>query len=125
METTINQRFEIICKNNNLNVSSFSKRINVSQPTIKAIFDGKTKPSYETIVRVLNEFNVTAEWLILEKGNMYYENIVNAITEDNETIKQMLNMISDLSGKNAILQAKLNQYKKYNIAAEPENEYGK
>ena len=96
----------------------------MSQPTIKAIFDGKTKPSYETIVRVLNEFNVTAEWLILEKGNMYYENIVNTITEDNETIKQMLNMISDLSAKNAILEMKLREFENHNIAAAPKMKYG-
>lgn len=126
MQSTINERFKIICDFNNLNVNSFSKRINLSQPTVKAIFDGKTKPSYETIVRVLNEFNVTADWLILDNGNMEDGNIVKTIKNESDSTNQMLLMISDLSAKNAILERDLKELKQksgYNIAASPKEKY--
>lgn len=128
MQTTINERFKIICDFYNLNVNSFSKKINTSQPTVKAIFDGKTKPSYDTIVKVLNEFNINAEWLILDIGKMEAESIVKTINNESENTIQMLTMISALSAKNAILErelSELNQKLQYNIAAAPKEKYGK
>lgn len=127
METTINQRFKIICEKEGLNVNSFSKRIETAQPTVKSIFDGKTKPSYDTIVKVIIEFSLNANWLILDRGDMYIiENTI--IDNDVSGIKIMLQMISDLSAKNALLEKEKQEYKEkegYLIAAEEKVEYKK
>lgn len=129
MENTINERFKQVIKELNLSPTSFSRMINVSQPSMKAILDGNTKPSFDTIEKLLKAFPIiSTDWLIRGTGNMYKDdydkNSPNAIkavkaigsmTSQIENINkipaysEMLDKISELSGKLAVAENKIKE----------------
>jgi hypothetical protein len=129
-EKSINERIVIICNKYNLNANSMSKRIKISQPTMKSILDGDTKPNFSTIEKILKEFPINADWLILDIGNMERNSIENTIQgqdQNNSNFQTMLNKISELSAENAVLKYLLESEqseKKLNIAAEKREKYG-
>lgn len=69
METTINQRIEIIAGRLAKNQSDFAKKIGKPSQTISNIIAGRSNPSFEVIQAVLEAFpQVDPMWLILGKG---------------------------------------------------------
>lgn len=70
MEETVNDRLNTFVNKCGISANQFAKKIGVSQPSLKAILDGDTKPSYSTIEKVLIAYPISAEWLILGTGEM-------------------------------------------------------
>lgn len=79
MESTINQRIkEIIEKHHNGSVNALAKASGISQSTLKDIVGEKAnKPGYDTIIKILKAEcddlfgEISPEWLLFGKGNMY------------------------------------------------------
>jgi transcriptional regulator with XRE-family HTH domain len=71
METTINQRIREIMDENGLNVTSFSKKVDLTQSTIDGMMKRGTQPSFDTILKIINAFPlISLKWLMLGKGEM-------------------------------------------------------
>lgn len=110
MKTTINQRINEIRLNLNLSVNSFAKKIEISQPTLKSIIDGNGKPSYDTIYKILINYPISAEWLILEKGEMI---IRDNVQKNDYPMEVLINRIEILSAENAILKKEIEDLTKH------------
>jgi transcriptional regulator with XRE-family HTH domain len=68
---TIGERFKMIIEVEKLNEYSFSKRIGKSNTAISKIVKGESKPGFEIIEAVLNEFpTINTDWLIHGTGQM-------------------------------------------------------
>lgn len=97
----INERIQfIIDQRFNGNASAFSRKIGVSQSTIKDIVGIKAaKPSYETLHAIASDetLNISPEWLLLGKGDM------TAKTSNNTDTTKLIDAISSLSSSNNIL----------------------
>lgn len=118
MKSPVNQRIEIVMKFYNLTVTSFARSLSVSQPTMKAIIDGDTKPSFDTIEKLLNIYSICANWLILGLGEMERKEIK---TEDEtvlgrlEFLENIVFTITDKLGMNTQIVAEpILKYKKSN-----------
>ena len=108
MEDTVNKRIMLIITKNGFSITSFSKHIGVSQPALKAVIDGKSKPSFDTLEKILITFPISTDWLILGRGEMEVKEVLVAKpSESPAATDQMLQMISDLSAKNAILNERV------------------
>lgn len=122
MKTTINQRINEIKMKYNLSVNSFAKQIEISQPTLKSIIDGIGKPSYDTIYKILINYPISAEWLILEKGSMEPSENINR----KDSIDILIDRIEKLSAENAILKQEIDYLKSHEskgLAATPFVQY--
>ena len=72
---TINNRIELIINSLELNNNSFSMRIGVNSTVIHNIVKGRNAPSYDVLQKILLSFdNISADWLITEKGEMINNN---------------------------------------------------
>ncbi len=116
METTVNQRLITICKKYNFNATSFAKKIGISQPTMRSILDGASKPSFDTIEKILNTFSIDAEWLILGIGEMEKTNQSIEIPKNVSTVIKALERMEERI-KN------LEQDRGLTIAADPTIKY--
>ena len=68
---TINNRIELIINALELNNNSFSMRIGVNSTVIHNIVKGRNAPSYDVLQKILLSFdNISADWLLTEKGEM-------------------------------------------------------
>ncbi len=55
-----------------INENAFSNIIGISQRTLNYYINGKRKPSFELIEKILNAYpDLSAEWLLRGEGDMY------------------------------------------------------
>ena len=68
---TINERFKEVKDYFDLSVSKFAQKIGISQPSAKAIMDGKNEPSYKAISGLAKGFPmISIDWLVKGVGAM-------------------------------------------------------
>lgn len=73
MQTTINQRFKLICDNLfNGNISEMSRQCNINRGTLRDIIgDRQSEPRHDAILNVVESpYNISAKWLVSGDGNM-------------------------------------------------------
>lgn len=61
----LGERIREIRKNNQMNQTEFANLIGVSQGTLSELEQNKFNPSLETILAIINGFNVNATWFLL------------------------------------------------------------
>ena len=72
METTVNQRIKFLIDSKNLSENAFSLKIGVSSTTIYNVIKGASKPGFEVINGIAQNFeNIDLNWLITGKGEMH------------------------------------------------------
>lgn len=77
MQTSINQRFKLICDNLfNGNISEMSRQCNINRGTLRDIIgDRQSEPRHEAIRNVVESpFDISSEWLVTGKGEMLISN---------------------------------------------------
>jgi len=69
---TMQDRILKILTGNQLSATRFADIIGVQKSSISHILSGRNKPSFDFIEKILLKFpDISPEWLILGKGNMY------------------------------------------------------
>ncbi len=81
-EISINKRISHIRKFNKLNQIEFSKLLNVKQSNISQIESGKIAPSLEILLKIISNFNISCEWLLIGKGEMIKSNVLHEPQEE-------------------------------------------
>lgn len=89
-----------------LNDSAFAKRIGVQQMTLWRQLNGTRKLSLETVMAIINEFqDINCNWLLRNEGNMFLgtekedkrlDNLIDVITMQQETIRNLQEKIKQL-----------------------------
>ena len=71
-ESNISSRINQIIEKEGLTVSSFARRINVADQTVRSVCTlHRNKPGYDFIAAIIHSFEwLNAEWLITGKGEM-------------------------------------------------------
>ena len=66
------ERIKAIMNHYNLSVNAFSTKIGANQVTINQQMNGDRKVSLDTILKIVNSFDlVSAQWLLTGKGEMF------------------------------------------------------
>lgn len=77
-----------------LNQSNFAKVINISQGALSQIESEKIKLSMDTLYRICDHFNISADWVMYGEKEMYRNvDIPKAAASDPEAIKYLPNII--------------------------------
>ena len=72
-----------ILTGNQLSATRFADIIGVQKSSISHILSGRNKPSFDFIEKILLKFpDISPEWLILGKGNMYRASIQATLFEN-------------------------------------------
>lgn len=67
----VSERFAQLIEVLNFNPNSLSKKLGVTQPTIKKLETGATLPNGKVLIPLLELFNVNINWLLGGKGEMF------------------------------------------------------
>lgn len=74
------KRLQLIMASNRLNASSFADRIGVQRSNVSHILNGRNKPGYDFLLKVVQAFpNVNTHWLLTGEENT--DPIVNEVQE--------------------------------------------
>ncbi len=65
------ERVSNLRKSLKLNQSKFAKEINISQGALSQIEGGRIKLSLETLFRICDKFNISADWLLYGESSMH------------------------------------------------------
>lgn len=130
MQTTIIQRIEKFCDFKKISIRKLSQMIDFNYTTLNNYVNGRRSAiDVDLICKLMSSFDdINIEWILLERGSMLKENSQPEkifIEKSSGATMEMLKMISELSAKNALLEKKVEQFEKYNIATSPEERYGK
>lgn len=120
MQNTINERLNEFIKYKNLNINSFSNKIDAAQTTIKTMMDRGTPPKIETLTKIVTVFeDLNPLWLIFGYGNMILApDEVMFKPQDNELLKAQIKKEVEAEGSKVIdayvkttqVMEKLNEY---------------
>ena len=113
------ERIQQIIDHENLNTSSFAKKIGVVDQTIRGIvIQKRNKPGYDLIVKILQTFNwVDPEWLILGKGEIQKANkgTGNSVY-DTASLKELIDYLKEKDDKiEKLIEEKRELKIKYNM----------
>ena len=73
MQTTVNERIKQIVDYIGKSITSISKEIGIAQPTFRAYVEEQSKPSFDTIQKLVEVYGINAEWLITGRGEMLHK----------------------------------------------------
>lgn len=68
------QRLKAIIKVLNLSQRDFATRIGISGPAVTEILQGKYKPNYDFLVKLVTEFKINIYYLMFGEGEMFMGN---------------------------------------------------
>jgi plasmid maintenance system antidote protein VapI len=119
------ERIQQIIDHENLNISSFAKKIGVVDQTIRGIvIQKRNKPGYDLIVKILQTFNwVDPEWLILGKGEIQKANkgTGNSVY-DTASLKELIDYLKEKDDKiEKLIEEKTELKIKYNMIKNEKN----
>lgn len=102
MKSSINERVAKLAEATSESLNKFSAKINASQPTISAIVNGETKPSFGLLEKIFETYpQLSAEWMMRGDGKMFLGEPDDQIAElekrHNEEIERLNTIISNLS----------------------------
>ena len=66
----VSYRIEAIVNHFDMTIYAFSKKIQVSQATIRSIINKKNYPSADILYKINNTYNVSPNWILLGEGDM-------------------------------------------------------
>jgi len=103
----IEKRLQLIMASNRLNATSFADRIGVQRSNLSHILNGRNKPGYDFLLKVIEAFpNVNTHWLITgEESTTVAPNISNETQIKSEPAKEVastLNIQKPAEGKTII-----------------------
>lgn len=80
----INERVRLIYKSLNITLKSFSEALDISEGTLKSMFNRGTNPSFDVIEKIANAYpNISMDWLITGKGKMLKQDAKEGINLSN------------------------------------------
>ena len=118
------QRIKNLIESKDCTINSFSKKIGIAQVTLNNYFRLNRLPAYETIHAILYTFpDVSAEWLLRGKGDMYITDGLPVIRGDESESEEDLHAalarcraeLKDSQNENVKLLGQLEFMEEYNL----------
>ena len=102
-------RIKQIISHYNMSVNSFDQKIGANQVTINQQMNGDRKISLDTILKIINSFDlISTDWLLTGKGDMLRKESSSSNSSDDllvtnrnlsETVKSLSRTIENLTNK--------------------------
>ena len=89
----IGERLKQIRKNKNLTQTAFGEILGVTKQAVANVESCHSNPSMEFLYKLIEKFNVNANWLITGKGEVFIQNSTEKINSGQELdlrVKQIL-----------------------------------
>ena len=102
MENKVLQRLRVFIKGKNLTIKSFGDSIEVTEGTLKSMFNRGTNPSADMLTKIANEYpDISLEWLLTGKNERYTN------TSIKESDESLYHLTDDYNGLINILTRKI------------------
>ena len=102
-QETINARIRQILEKEGHTVSSFAKKLDIGDQTIRSITKDRNRPSYDVIVRIVESFDwVDANWLVMGQKatkDIDKKKLYTVIEAQQKTIENQQKTIDRLTAK--------------------------
>lgn len=96
---TIGARLKYILKETGLDLKKFSKKNNFNYTTVQKIASNKSPPTYKSIVVICKNLNITADWFLFGKGEIYQiDHIPESIPKSIYTLSIILEWLNKWDG---------------------------
>ena len=69
---TINGRIQHLISILNLSPNAFASNLNMKATAIYNILNGRNKPSYDLLEKIIKSYDVKPDWLFTEEGDVFY-----------------------------------------------------
>lgn len=96
---TIGDRIKQLRKKENLNQVDFCNRINLGQSRLSEIESNKNKPSYDTLLAIKKEFNISIDWLMTGEEAIISDNVYISKQELSEMEDELLRVFKELDSR--------------------------
>lgn len=73
-ESSVNERIKLIVESLNITANAFAQELNVAGSVVYNIIKGRNKPSFDILDKIVSSFNVSPNFLLTGKGNMFSSN---------------------------------------------------
>lgn len=84
MENKVLQRIRLIIKNENLSQKAFGEKADISENTLKSMFNKGTNPSLDVLIKLSHAFpHYSIRWLLIGEGDML---LLKAISNQDKTV---------------------------------------
>jgi transcriptional regulator with XRE-family HTH domain len=84
IDPEIGSRIKLLRKSLGLSQKDISEKAEINRVYLNRIESGKYNPSFNTIYHILKKFNVSVDWLLTGKGQMFLiddDNIINRLKD--------------------------------------------
>ncbi|MEA4975415.1 MAG: hypothetical protein VB046_06735 [Paludibacter sp.] len=122
MENAVLKRFRQFIKDKNVSYKMFCEEIEIPEATLKSLFQRNSYPTTEILIKTLNKYpDLSLDWLLMgykkiQNTHELRENNVNTNNNPSKTnepgYSQMIEKISELSGKLAMAENKIKELEK-------------
>ncbi|WP_280671904.1 MULTISPECIES: S24 family peptidase [unclassified Dysgonomonas] len=96
MENKVLQRIRIFIKSKNITIKAFGESIDISEGTLKSMFNRGTNPSADMLIKIANEYpDISLRWLLKGDGSMLNASNSNPlqhapVVEEASTVREPL-----------------------------------
>lgn len=103
MSNLVNDRIRVVYRSFDITLKSFSEALDISEGTLKSMFNRGTNPSFDILEKIANAYeNISMDWLITGKGDMYKTNTAgrdnNVVEGDNKGVVGSGNTTGSIGG---------------------------
>ena len=92
MENAIGQRILSIIEVLNISKAEFCSKISIATTVLYNIINGRNKPSYDLLGKIINTFDVDPNYLLKGTGQMFISNDRNEINSDSDVKNEIRNV---------------------------------
>lgn len=108
----IEKRIQLIMVSNRLTAASFADKIGVQRSNVSHILNGRNKPGYDFILKIIKSFpNVSSHWLLTGEGTERLSNEVKLFSED-DTKEKVTNVSNEKNQEIGVKQQVVSSQKK-------------
>jgi transcriptional regulator with XRE-family HTH domain len=106
-----------ILESENLTPAKFADEIGVQRSSISHILNGRNKPSYDFILKIMNRFaGINAEWLITGKGQMIKsESVIAKQSSQQDLFTANYRVVEKMNNSEIIESEKIKNTKANNV----------
>jgi transcriptional regulator with XRE-family HTH domain len=87
-ETTVNKRVKNIVDALGITQNAFASKIDVAGSVIYNIVNGRNKPSFDILEKIVSLFGVNASYILTGEGDMFSSNDETTISSDTDPIEE-------------------------------------
>jgi transcriptional regulator with XRE-family HTH domain len=112
-----NQQIKKLIEVLEITPNAFASKLGIKATSVYNILNNKSKPSYDLLENIITTFKVNPNWILQDKGGIFYNSRDNEMNADFDTpmntINKNFNNLEESTKNNDIIESNKNFFKEY------------